>query len=60
MKVVGADDAGRPVCKDCFRDVVRDAQCRQTGANDTAQIVNDSSRQINGLMILAAAAGQRP
>src|SRR5258706_204974 len=29
MKVVGAGDAGRAVCKNCFRDVVRDAQCRQ-------------------------------
>ena len=25
MKVVGADDTGRPMCKDCFRDVVFDA-----------------------------------
>jgi hypothetical protein len=41
MKVVGADDAGRAVRKDGFRDVVRDAQCRKTGANDAAQIVVD-------------------
>jgi hypothetical protein len=27
------------VCKDGFRDVVRDAKCRQTGANDAAQVV---------------------
>ena len=41
MKVVGADDAGGTVCKHGFRDVVRDAKCRQTGANDAAQIVVD-------------------
>ena len=41
MKVVGADDAGWPVCKDCFRDVVRDAQCR-------AQIVVDPPVIANG------------
>ena len=46
MKVVGADDAGWPVCKDCFRDVVRDAQCRQTGANDAAQIVVDPTAKV--------------
>ena len=59
MKVVGADDAGWPVRKHGFGDVVRDAQCRQTGANDAAQIVVDPSRQIDGVMILAATAGQR-
>ena len=47
MKVVSADDAGWPVCKDGFGDVMRDAQCRQTGANDAAQIVVDPSRQID-------------
>ena len=31
MKIVGADDAGRPVCKHGLGDVVRDAQCRQPG-----------------------------
>ena len=41
MKVVGADDAGGRVCKYRFRDVVLDAKCRQTGANDAAQIVVD-------------------
>ena len=51
---------GWPVRKHGFRDVVRDAQCRQTGANDAAQIVVDPSRQIDGVMILAATAGQSP
>jgi hypothetical protein len=30
------------VRKHGFRDIVRDAQCRQTGANDAAQIVGQN------------------
>jgi len=59
MKVVGADDAGGRVCKDCFRDVVLDAQGRQTGANDTAQIVVDPTGERDGVMILTARAPTR-
>ena len=59
MKVVGADDTGRPMCKDCFRDVVFDAKCRQTGANDAAQIVVDPTGDRDGAMILAATTGHR-
>jgi hypothetical protein len=59
VQVVDADDAGWPVRKDCFRDGVLDAQRRQTGANDAAQIVIDPFRQIDGVMILTATASQR-
>jgi hypothetical protein len=38
VQVVDADDAGRTVCKHGFLDFVLDAQGRQTGANDAAQI----------------------
>ena len=58
MKIVGTDDAGRPVCKHGLGDVVRDAQCRQTGANDAAQIVVDPTGERDGAMILAATTGQ--
>jgi hypothetical protein len=53
MKVVGADDAGS-VCKDCFRDVVRDPQCRQSRTHCAAQIVVDPTGERDGAMILAA------
>ena len=59
MDVIGADDAGWPVCKHGFRDVVRDAELRQTGADDAAQVVVGPSRQRDGVMIFAATAGQR-
>ena len=59
MKVVGADDAGWPVCKDCFRDVVRDTQCRQSRTHCAAQIVVDPTGERDGVMILAATTGQR-
>ena len=57
MQVVGADDTGWPMCKDCFRDVVRHAELRQPGAADAAQVVVGPVRQCDGVVILAAATG---
>ena len=59
MRVIGADDAGWPVRKHGFLDLVRDAQCRQTAADNAPQIVVDPVRQRDGVMILAATAGHR-
>ena len=42
------------MCQHGFRDIVRDAELRQTGANDAAQIVVDPTRQTDGLTIIAA------
>ena len=50
---------GGRVSKDCFGDVVLDAQGRQTGANNAAQIVVGPVWQIDGVMILAATTGHR-
>jgi hypothetical protein len=47
------------VCKHRFRDVVRDAQLRQAGTDDAAQIVNGPVRKHDFAIILAATAGHR-
>ena len=57
---VRADDPRWPVRQYGFRHVVRDAQCRQSGAHCAAQIMVDPPfRQIDGGVIVTSTVGKR-